>query len=72
MLRNASATQMAVVVPQSIRFNAFAAYRPRGKAYELQVNVENLANELWYPSGTTTRWNVGTPRTIKLQGSYQF
>jgi outer membrane receptor for ferric coprogen and ferric-rhodotorulic acid len=70
VLRNASATQMAVVVPQSIRFNAFVAYRPRGKAYELQANVDNIEDVLWYPSGTTTRWNVGTPRTIKLQFTY--
>ncbi len=70
-IRFATGSAVALTLPSYQLFDAMVSY-PWRKNLSFQLNVKNVSDELYYPSGNTTRWKVGQSRIISFTTNYKF
>lgn len=70
-IRFATGSTVALTLPSYRLYDAMLSYHWQRKV-TAQLNVQNLADEKYYPNGNANRFTVGQPRVISVSLGYRF
>lgn len=70
-IRFSSGTSAPIALPSWQIYDAMVSYR-WNEHVGLQLNVNNLGDTLYYPSGNGNRFKVGSPRRVSFSMTYRF